>query len=101
MLRHSLKAFSQCFFLSRNTDRAIIGVANAGHDAALSNHRHRTEAEFLGTQHRCDHNIPTRFQAAIGPKQNSITQSVFQQRAMHFREAKFPRATGVLNRTER
>ena len=101
MLWHSLEALSQGFFLSGDTDRAIIGVANAGHDAALSNHCYRAKAEFLGAQHGCDDNVPACFQAAIGPKQHSITQAVLQQRTMHFGKAQFPRATGVLNRTER
>ena len=60
------EALAQRFLLGGHTHRAVIGVANAGHDAALGDHRDRTEAVFLSTEQGGDDHVPAGLKAAIG-----------------------------------
>ena len=87
MLGHAGEALAQVFFLGSHTHRAVIGVANAGHDATLGDHRHRAEAIFLSSQQGGDDHVPAGFEAAIGPQQHPIAQAILQQRPVHLSEA--------------
>ena len=101
MLGHAGEALAQSFFLSGHAHRAIVGVADAGHDAALGDHRHRAEAILLSAQQGCDHHIPAGLEAAIGPQQHPIPQAVLDQAAVHLGETQLPGAAGMLDRTQR
>ena len=100
MLRNTRETLAQRFLLGGHAHRAIIRVADAGHDAALSDHRHGSEAVLLGTQQRCNQHIPTGLQTAVSPEQHTIAQTVLQQSTVHLGETQLPRTTGVLDRTE-
>ena len=100
MLRNAGEALAQVLLLRGHTHRAVVGVTNASHDAALGDHRDRAEAVFLGPQQGSDHHIPACFQASIGAQQNPIAQTVLHQGTMHLGEAQFPGAAGVLDRTQ-
>ena len=87
VLGHAGEALAQVFFLGRHPHRAVIGVANAGHDAALGDHRHRAEAVFLGAQQGGDDHVPAGLEAAIGPQQHPIAQAILEQGPVHLGEA--------------
>ena len=100
MLGQAGEAFAQGLLLGSHPYGAIVGVANAGHDAALGNHRHRAESIFFGAQQRGDHHIPAGFKAAVGPQQHPITQTVLQEAAVHLGEAQLPGAAGMFDRAQ-
>ena len=100
LLRQTGETLAQVFLLRCHAHRAVIGVANAGHDAALSNHRDRAEAVLLSAQQSSNHHIPTGLEAAIGAQQHAIAQTVFQQGAVHLGQTHFPGAAGVLDRAQ-
>ena len=100
MFGQSGKAFPQFFFLGSHSDRAVIGVANPGHNAAFRNHGNRAKAKFFRPHERAHHHIPTGLEAAIHSENHPISQLVFHQHPMHFRKTQFPRTPGVFDRTQ-
>ena len=101
MFGHTGEAFAKGCFLGSHPDWAVIGVTNAGHDAALSNHRNGPKAIFFGPEKGRYHNIPAGLETAIGSEQDAITQSVLQQRPMHFGQSQLPGTASVLDRAQR
>ena len=101
MLGHAGKALAQIFLLGGHPHRAVVGVADAGHDAALGDHRHGAKSVFLSAQQGGDDHVPAGFEAAVGAQQHPITQAIFQQTAVHLGEAQLPGTAGVLDRAER
>ena len=100
MLRHTGEALAEVLLLRCHANGAAVEVTDAGHHAAFGDHRDGAEAIFLSPQQRCDHHIPTGLETAVSPQQVTVTETVLQQRSMHFREAQFPWTAGVLDRTE-
>ena len=101
VLRQAGEALAQGLLLGGDPHRAVVGVADAGHDAALGDHGDRAEAELLGPQQGRDHHVPAALEAPVGPQQHPVAQAVLQQTAMHLGETQLPGAAGVLDRTQR
>ncbi len=94
------EALAQHRVLRRDADRTGVEVAHAHHDATGRDQRRGGEAEFVRAEHRADHDIAARAQAAVDLHGDAAAQPVGHQRLVRLGKADFPRATGVLERGE-
>mmetsp|Transcript_19801 Transcript_19801/g.45547 ORF Transcript_19801/g.45547 Transcript_19801/m.45547 type:complete len:577 (-) Transcript_19801:2090-3820(-) len=91
---------AQGLLLGGDAHGAVVGVADAGHDAALGNHGNGAESKLLGSHEGTHHNIPPGLQAPVDAQKHALAELALQEGAVHLREAKLPRSTGVLDRGE-
>ena len=76
-------------------------MADAHHDAARHDERRRREAELLGTEQRCDHDVATGLQLAVDLHDDPVAKPVSDECLLRLREPELPRDPGVLYRRER
>ena len=72
------KPLPQLLFLGGDPHRAVIGVADPRHNAALGNHGDGAKAKLLGPHQGSHDHIPAGFETAIDPQQDAIAQLVFE-----------------------
>ena len=101
VLRLAGELLAQHRVLRGDADRAGVEMALPHHDAAERDQRRGGEAEFLGAEHRGDHHVAARLEAAVGLQHHAAAQVVQHQRLVRFGDAQFPRQAGVLDARER
>ena len=100
VLRLADKALAQNRVLRGNAHRTGVEMTLAHHNAACSHQRRGGAAKFVSAQKCADHHIASGAQTAIHLHGYARAQVVHHQCLMRFRQAHFPRAAGVLDRSE-
>lgn len=74
------EARAQLLALRGHAHGAVVGVADARHDAAGGNHGHRAEAVLVGAQGGGDQHVAPRAHAAVAAQHHALAQPVGGQR---------------------
>jgi len=83
--------------LRRDADRAVVGVAHPGHDAAFGDHGRRAKGVLVGPQEGGDDNVAPCFEPAVDAQGHPVPQVVGEQRLLRLGKANFPRQPGVFD----
>ena len=92
---------TQVVTLSGHAGSAVVQVTDTQVLTAHCHHRQSTETERLGTEDGGFHHVQAGFQTTVGLYADFATQVVGTQCLMRFRQAQFPRRTGVLDGRDR
>ena len=76
-------------------------MTHAHHDATAHHEWCGGKAVFFGAQQRSDDHVTTSFHLAIGLHHDAVAQTIEHERLLRFGEPKFPRCTGVFERSQR
>ena len=97
VLGSAVEALAQHRILGRHPHRAGVEVAYPHHDAARGDQRRGREAEFVGAEHRADHDVASRAHAAVDLHRDASTQPVGDERLVGLGEPDLPGRAGVLD----
>mmetsp|Transcript_90956 Transcript_90956/g.235813 ORF Transcript_90956/g.235813 Transcript_90956/m.235813 type:complete len:247 (-) Transcript_90956:2908-3648(-) len=84
---------TQLFPLRGNTHGATVHVANAGHDAALRDHRNTPETEFFTAHHRSDNNVPAGLDASVDAQGHTLPQAIADKNLLCLSQSLLPGST--------
>ena len=90
VLGRALEAAPELGVLCRDADRARVQVAGAHHHAARRDQRRRCEADLVGAEQRCDHDVTTRFQLTVGLNPDPRAEVVADERLLGLGEPDLP-----------
>ena len=77
--RGAREARAQLLTLAGDADRAVVGVANARHNAAGGNHGHGAKAVFIATQGSRHQHITPRAHATVHAQHHALPQLIPDQ----------------------
>mmetsp|Transcript_6889 Transcript_6889/g.18757 ORF Transcript_6889/g.18757 Transcript_6889/m.18757 type:complete len:1126 (+) Transcript_6889:86-3463(+) len=83
--------------LGRDTDWAVVGVADARHDAPGGDHGDGTEAVLVGAHERALDDVQARAAAAVGAEHHSLAQVILDERPVRLDEAHLHGTARVLD----
>ena len=99
--RRTGEARAKLFALGRNTNGAVVGVANTSHDAASGNHRNGTETVLVGTHESGLDDVKTGAAATVGAQDDALPKAVLNESSVRFDETHLQRTTAVLDGRQR
>ena len=99
--RRAREARAKLFTLGRNTNRAVVRVANARHDTTRGNHRNSTEAVLIRSHERSLDDVKTRSAATVRAQNDAFAETILDKSSVRLNETHLQRTTAVLDGRQR
>mmetsp|Transcript_26391 Transcript_26391/g.86726 ORF Transcript_26391/g.86726 Transcript_26391/m.86726 type:complete len:619 (+) Transcript_26391:266-2122(+) len=90
----------QRLLLRRDAHRAVVGVADASHDATLGDHGDRSETVLLRSHQSSEHNVPSCLHPSVHSQQHAIAQAVLVKSLVYLCQPQLPWQPRVLDGRE-
>ena len=101
ILRLAAEPLAQLRILGCDTHRTSIKITHTHHDTAHCYEWCRCKSELLCTKQCCDQNVSAGHELSIRLHDNTIPQTIHEQRLMCLCDTQLPRKSCVVNRTSR